>query len=114
MKKMTLELTNLRVESFPTTPEEPREHGTVRGHASTAALPCETCMTGCVGQCGGYGESEIASCGCPTEAGCGYPSTSCRTLETQGGATCYCLYPNTDVRRCCSAVDYCSGAGAMC
>lgn len=81
MKKLKLTIDALNVESFPTSTAADDPRGTVHGHISQV------------------------------RDGCAYPSTSCADTKTYGEATCFCLYPNTDVRRCCSEVDYCSGGG---
>jgi hypothetical protein len=84
MRKVKLNVEKLHVESF-TTDHETEKRGTVHGHASQ------------VGQ------------------GCVYPTAvyhSCEPGVTYGENTCYCLYPNTDVRICCT-VQGCSGGG-MC
>jgi hypothetical protein len=40
MKKMTLDLDQLNVDSFSTTAREPLKWGTVRGHGSSELEPC--------------------------------------------------------------------------
>ena len=107
MRKISLDLDALQVDSFATVATDAGARGTIRGHATE--------MTVCVGLCGGYGETEIASCACPTDAGCVYPTAvyhSCADTETYGEHSCYCLYPNTDARMCCTE-EGCSGGG-MC
>lgn len=81
MKKIRLELDTVQVESFTTSTQTETGRGTVHGHISRVADTCR------------------------------YPSTSCGDTQTFGEATCNCLYPPTDIRRCCSDVDYCSGGG---
>ncbi|HEX6041081.1 hypothetical protein [Longimicrobium sp.] len=84
MRKIKLNVETLRVESF--TPDEgPAERGTVVGHVSRV------------------------------QEGCVYPTAvyhSCQPGETVDQYTCRCLYPDTDVRMCCSEQG-CSGGG-MC
>lgn len=84
MRKVKLNVEKLRVESFPTS-EAPENRGTVVAHASRPA------------------------------DGCVYPTAvyhSCEPTETYGEFSCYCLYPNTDIRICCTEQG-CSGGG-MC
>lgn len=95
MKKLRLE--DLAVDTFATTSGAAFGRGTVRAHATEY-----TCAV-----------SEIHTCACPTRQGCVYPSTSCGDTVTYGEATCFCEYPNTDVRVCCSDAG-CTGAGGMC
>ncbi len=84
MRKLKLNVEKLQVESFA--PEEETEkRGTVVAHASQ-----------------------------PRD-GCVYPTAvyhSCEPTETYGEYSCYCLYPNTDARMCCTEQG-CSGGG-MC
>ncbi|HEU0301931.1 MAG TPA: hypothetical protein VFR37_20925 [Longimicrobium sp.] len=84
MQKIKLDVEKLHVESF--TPEEEAEkRGTVVGHVSQV------------------------------QNGCVYPTAvyhSCEPTETYGEFTCHCLYPNTDIRICCTEQG-CSGGG-MC
>lgn len=53
MKKLSLDLTELRVETFAT--DDAREsRGTVRGHA-----PTDCCTWSCEGTCGAYPDSDL-------------------------------------------------------
>ena len=48
MKKLRLDWEELRVETFPTTPAEAEDEGTVRGHGGTLAppsCPAPVCQT---------------------------------------------------------------------
>lgn len=84
MKKVKLNVEKLWVESFAAN-DKPAEPGTVMAHASAV------------------------------RDGCVYPTAayhSCEPGVTYGENTCYCLYPNTDARICCT-VQGCSGGG-MC
>jgi len=52
MRKLTLELEQLTVESFPTTAEDEAARGTVEGAEATRELYCtngDTCRTSCAG-----------------------------------------------------------------
>jgi hypothetical protein len=62
MKKFKLDLDDLRVESFATTPEPTAQGGTVFGYETTIEITCATCAgcetgtnatDGCNTQCGG-------------------------------------------------------------
>lgn len=79
MKKVTLKLEDLQVDSYTTGAGEPRERGTVRGAE------------------GGYVFPTAVYHSCPPDA---------------TGSVCYQLYPDTDMRMCCT-VERCSAAG-MC
>ncbi len=96
MKKLNLD--DLNVESFETRVEATWVRGTVRGNA-TYPYAGWTCEYGCQQNTG------------RTDP-CDYPSTSCQSDQTFGEATCWCEYPATDVRVCCSN-EGCSGGG-MC
>lgn len=85
MKKLSLNLDALSVETFDTSPDEMVQRGTVQGHATwhyngcTAAQPCnpssspnytldETCQETCVYSCGvSCGGSCDYSCNCVTQ-----------------------------------------------
>ena len=59
MKKLTLELDRLAVESFPTTAADDADRGTVAGAMATRALYCtngDTCRTSC---------GRVGDCTCP-------------------------------------------------
>lgn len=61
MRKLTLDVDRLAVESFPTTPAEGAERGTVHAMA-TRALYCtngDTCRTSC---------GRVGDCTCPPPA----------------------------------------------
>jgi hypothetical protein len=97
MRKLTLDLDSLAVQSFETTPDGAAARGTVRGEAAEATPYCQspvcllteqpsckgtcedTCYDSCFGSCG----SCIASCPGTCAASC--------------GDTCpYCVEPTTD------------------
>lgn len=108
MRKVKLNLDNLRVDTFATTADGASPGGTVHGRDGTE-------MTVCVGLCGGYGQTEVASCACPTDDNCVYPTAayhSCEPGQTYDQHSCRCLYVDTDARMCCTAAG-CSGGG-MC
>ena len=84
MRKVKLNIETLQVESFTPAAERP-ERGTVVGHFSRV------------------------------QEGCVYPTAvyhSCAPGATTGERTCWCLYPDTDDRMCCSEQG-CTGGG-MC
>jgi hypothetical protein len=84
MRKVKLNVESLHVESFTPAEEQP-QRGTVVGHVSRV------------------------------HDGCVYPTAvyhSCQPGVTYGEFTCFCLYPDTDARMCCSDQG-CSGGG-MC
>lgn len=113
MKKLKLNLDDLRVESFETSPAAPKD-GTVHGYAETyeytiCGLTCDatcagqsTCDLGCGGQsttlCGGGGTEDFTcndyscqytspGCSCNTEGpGCTYgPQVTCAVGGPHGG-----------------------------
>ena len=108
MKKLKLNLEDLRVESFQTTPDDPwLARGTVRGYGDTPEcttnpVTCEvTCNTACAQpgcptyQCGGTEWTNCdPSCGptqCYTDCGeytCGGEYTCPGICTTEGETTC--------------------------
>lgn len=105
MNKIRLEPDALEVESFQVMPpRDPR--GTVVGRSGTDA-------TDCWGLCGQVETTEWLGCTDVSDVrdGCVYPTAahhSCQPGETVNQETCNCLFPDTDVRMCCTAA-YCSG-----
>lgn len=96
MRKLTLSLESLKVDSFHATDAE-SERGTVAGHSFTQYADescfqscngtCNTCNS-CYGGCGsGFtcGSSCGNSCGCPPATG--YTECGCQTWETCPNAT---------------------------
>lgn len=80
MRKMRLELENLTVDSFDTTPVR-IERGTVVGHgAETFENSCMSCHTIC--DCPPSSATDVTGCGT-----CG---ASCWECESNGRATCGC------------------------
>jgi hypothetical protein len=71
MRKLKLDLEDLSVESFATTPEARRDGGTVFGQQCTCYTQCTcpgcpTCDASCNGTCGGTCEASCnGTCGCP-------------------------------------------------
>ncbi|MBB4635704.1 pinensin family lanthipeptide [Longimicrobium terrae] len=104
MKKLKLD--DLHVDSFATSAGVDGR-GTVHGNAPTDIEACPS--GGCNSETGPY-----ATCfNCPGGNGV-YPSTSCLPFQTRGEATCYCLYPRSDYRVCCSNEGCTGPAGGMC
>ncbi len=76
MKKLKLDLEDLSVESFATTPEPRAEGGTVFGQQCTCYTQCTcpgcpTCDASCNGTCGGTCDASCNgtcgdTCNCPT------------------------------------------------
>ena len=90
MKKFRLELDDLVIDSFTTTPVRKKEKGTVFGEQCTCptACTCPGCPT-CDASCGGTCDASCNdtcgdTCGCPVESdGCtGF--TWCTYQETYG------------------------------
>jgi hypothetical protein len=84
MKKLKLDLEDLSVESFATTPESRGEGGTVFGQQCTCYTQCTcpgcpTCDASCNGTCGG-------TCGGTCEASCN--GTCDFTCDYSCGAGC--------------------------
>jgi hypothetical protein len=112
MNKLRLDLEDLSVESFSTTPEAGKEEGTVFGQQCTCYTNCTcpgcpTCDASCNGTCGGTcGGTCDASCNGTCDASCNgtcvdscnnctYGTdcwTSWEAMSCGGGAynTCYC------------------------
>lgn len=75
MKKLTLDIDALAVQSFQTGEQKHPDRGTVMGQAR------------------------------PTSQQCVYPTAvnhSCEPGVTDNEFSCFCLYPDTDARMCCS------------
>ncbi len=80
MRKLKLDLEELSVESFATTPNRPAEGGTVFGQQCTCYTQCTcpgcpTCDASCNGTCGGTcaGTCDAScngTCGCTAEYTC--------------------------------------------
>lgn len=81
MKTRKLDLADLKVDSFETTPQAPADGGTVRGNTGIGCTDlCNDSYGGCSGA-GCTGETICESCdGCNT-ASCGY-NTGCDVLVT--------------------------------
>jgi hypothetical protein len=110
MRKLKLDLEELSVESFATTPEAHRESGTVFGQQCTCYTQCTcpgcpTCDASCNGTCGGTcGATCDASCNgtcdgtCDLSCGdtCGYSCFDCYATYGQGPIYYnHCvIYPN--------------------
>ncbi|HEX6910301.1 MAG TPA: hypothetical protein VF142_07895 [Longimicrobium sp.] len=91
MKKLTLHLEDLRIDSFTTSPAE-KPKGTVFGEQCTCYTQCTcpgcpTCDASCNGSCGG------ASCDLSCGGTCDY---SCECTNFSCDYTCdgYATYPN--------------------
>lgn len=80
MKKLKLNLDDLRVESFATTPDPDGQHGTVFGQQLT-----DTCT--CINTCEGCPTEQGDTCGEPTFMGCCVTGSPCQT------DTCYHTCP---------------------
>jgi hypothetical protein len=94
MRKLRLDLEDLSVESFTTTPEAHRESGTVFGQQCTCYTQCTcpgcpTCDASCNGTCGG-------TCAATCNASCN---------GTCGGWSCGCAY--SDDTRCTGDFNCC-------
>lgn len=93
--KLKLDVDALKVESFET--RAPDGGGTVFGHASQNWSEC------------------AGTCPRQTDANCLYPTAahhSCPPGWTDDDFSCRCLYPDTDVRMCCS--EFACTGGGMC
>ncbi len=101
MNKLRLNLDDLAVESFATTPDRPAEGGTVFGQQCTCYTQCTcpgcpTCDASCNGTCGGTCDASCnGTCGGTCDASC------FGTCDW----TCEC-WPSNDTRcsgeqRCC-------------
>jgi hypothetical protein len=92
MKKLRLQLEDLHIDSFTTTPPE-RPKGTVFGEQCTCWTQCTcpgcpTCDASCNGTCGG---SCNGSCGATCDGSCGGTcdwSCNCTYEATCNGVTC--------------------------
>ncbi len=93
MNKLRLDLEDLSVESFDTTPEVRREGGTVFGQQCTCYTNCTcpgcpTCDASCNGTCGGTcGGTCDASCNGTCDYSCNGTcyEYSCLDCQTYGG-----------------------------
>ncbi len=97
MRKLKLDVEDLSVESFATTPEARGEGGTVFGqnhctcYTQCTCPGCPTCDASCNGTCGG-------TCGATCDASCNATCFNCGTGWTACDRTCdySCEYnPNT-------------------
>jgi len=108
MQKLKLNLEDLKVKSFDTSPFLIRPHGTVLGQEPDETMQGTVCdSTGCqsnVTGCGGCGESA-QSCGCPTQddltcfAGCTvYDTCWCANESRPGWESCgtTCMEPSCE------------------
>jgi len=88
MRKFKLELNDLRIDSFATTPVA-REKGTVFGEQCTCytACTCPGCPT-CDASCNGTCASCGASCGGTCVATCDYSCAGSCDASCGGGYTC--------------------------
>jgi hypothetical protein len=106
MKKLKLDLEELSVESFSTTPEPRREGGTVFGQQCTCYTQCTcpgcpTCDASCNGTCGGTCEASCnGTCGGTCDASC---------IDTCAGFTCDAIC-NSDYGSCL----WCTNARGAC
>ena len=99
MKKFKLNLDDLHVQSFDTTPAwGTGARGTVYGHAS------DTCMTVCLGLCRGKIGTDISLnlAECPSDV-------TCATCET-----CYASCNGSCDAQCGTAMNTCAGFGDTC
>ena len=86
MNKLRLDLEHLAVDSFATG-EGMSSAGTVRGHVYYDTRP----------------------------SACAYATPSCQLTQTNGGASCQCLYPRTDaVHICCNTDQWCAPPQQSC
>jgi hypothetical protein len=107
MKKLKLDLEDLSVESFATTPDPRRDGGTVFGQQCTCYTQCTcpgcpTCDASCNGTCGGTCEASCngtcagtcgascnGTCGCEfTYPGCNYTVVGCTGTYADGRDYC--------------------------
>jgi hypothetical protein len=97
VRKLKLDVEDLSVESFATTPEARGEGGTVFGqnhctcYTQCTCPGCPTCDASCNGTCGG-------TCGATCDASCNATCFNCGTGWTACDRTCdySCEYnPNT-------------------
>jgi hypothetical protein len=101
MNKLKLNLEELAVESFATTPEPRSEGGTVFGQQCTCYTQCTcpgcpTCDASCNGTCGGTcGATCDASCNGTCGGSCDFSCDTCNwSCKCTGfnGNTCYGCY----------------------
>jgi hypothetical protein len=81
MKKLKLNLDDLQVESFETTPASATQRGTVHGYrpyTDTCGTPC-TAHPQCTAECGGQGDTDyVCTNDCGTDScDCGSQGFSC-------------------------------------
>lgn len=86
MEKMRLQLDELAVQSFATTPQDSTPRGTVHGNQESGACTVEywgyTCWEGCQWESGAQNSCDNNSCACPS-ADCG-GSDGCGPTTTLG------------------------------
>ncbi|HEV2736456.1 MAG TPA: hypothetical protein VGV85_16540 [Longimicrobiaceae bacterium] len=103
MKKLKLDLEDLTVESFATTPESRGEGGTVFGqnhctcYTQCTCPGCPTCDASCNGTCGGTCDASCNgtcggtcdfSCGDTCYETCGYTCQTCGGRDERGLYLC--------------------------
>ncbi|HEX6040692.1 hypothetical protein [Longimicrobium sp.] len=89
MAKLKLDLNDVSVESFPTTPPDPRSDGTVQGLQSTLQFTCVP--GGCLG-----------TYGCDTAYCYESQQIACPTATCQAGCTANCpTYPDRTWNQTC-------------
>lgn len=93
MKKLNLNLEDLRVESFDTLPAPQGEKGTVQGYGTPPLVSCgetacdDTCFGTCEQSCNGTCEGDTCegtcynSCGGTCSASCGGTCNTCGSLS---------------------------------
>jgi hypothetical protein len=86
MRKLTLDLDTLDVQSFNPTPRAAEPRGTVQGHASFSDCTCEnlgTCRFDCPSWYNEATTCQVSDLGTCAATACGSCGASCH-----GGATC--------------------------
>lgn len=81
MKKLKLNLDDLKVESFATTPEAPDRAGTVHAYDDPTPTCIDTCGTGCTCDTCTMCYTCATNCTCETVV-CGTCDTDCGTCDT--------------------------------
>lgn len=93
MKKLTLSIDSLNVESF-LTERAPAGMGTVRGHDQTEYTNCYVTVCVSCDQC-----DTVYDCPATGDETCGETACTCSGMpETCGGSECFSYY--TDCHRC--------------
>jgi hypothetical protein len=92
MRKLKLDLEDLSVESFATTPEPHREAGTVFGQQCTCYTQCTcpgcpTCDASCNGTCGG---TCAGTCDASCNGTCDCPATNDASCYGSCDYSCIC------------------------